>query len=158
MPGLSFMGHLAGIVTGTLQVYGGLDGWAIPDESYLRGMEDWTWIRHVQRKFPTYVSTTFSSELSIPRDPSGLRRAVTASLATIRGGVSRVLGAMGVVLFGRGREANANLYLWSSTPLVRTGNSGLSILTSASSVDDDDDDEDEWVGLPPAPATESSLV
>lgn len=144
MPNLSFMGHLAGILTGTLQLYGFFD-FAVPSESYLQKIETLNSLGPLV-SFPTFVTTPISlgdaSSSNGQRDPSALGRAIYQGLGTAANFVRDVAETIKVILFGRGREANANVQLPS--------------LGRAQPVDTlDDFEDDDWVGLP---APRSSMV
>mmetsp|Transcript_18522 Transcript_18522/g.44687 ORF Transcript_18522/g.44687 Transcript_18522/m.44687 type:complete len:422 (+) Transcript_18522:224-1489(+) len=132
MPNLSFLGHLSGILSGTMQSYGLLDAWFFPSPSY--------WIELEQQCQEAAAS---SSSLSSPllvlkkvlrkaRNANGYVLATNTSWTTAaaassasRDGSSRVLfqnsvcrymrGAVEkimVCIFGRGRSLNSNIRIW----------------------------------------------
>lgn len=107
MPNLSFLGHLSGIIAGTLQLHGIA---LIPKESYLRGMDDWNTLR--------WLSSTesFVGTMSIQTTPA--RNALNlVQLSANRGFraiitlFSNATGKFIVAIFRRGRAANSNIQL-----------------------------------------------
>ena len=139
MPGLSFMGHLAGIVTGTLQYHGVLDG-ILVEESYLKEMDSWSSLRWMS-SMSSFVPTCDTRE-NISQGRRGPQELVGAicRFAKVAGRlVMNVLETIKVIIFGRGRELNSNIQLeeWSRPVMGH-------------SLDDGDaEDEDDWSGLPP---------
>ena len=131
MPQASFLGHLAGILIGTMQCRGVLDA-LFPSDAWLRGYEA-SGGRLVE--WPGYVAVV------TPETRGG----TVASSCCRGGGVvpSVVAGArerVRVAIFGRGADANANIQMdallgaaWGSGDVVA-----------------DVEDDDEWAGLPAA--------
>jgi rhomboid domain-containing protein 1 len=150
MPNLSFVGHLSGILTGTLQSYGVLDVLFV-SEAYLQGMEKWSSLRLLTSQ-PNFVATPVTLE-NESRDAVSLRRALGNGLRMIWTFVKNVLETLVVCICGRGSEANDNIQLGgargASTPT-----------TGAATVDVDAgfDEEDDWVGLPPMPDRDESRI
>jgi hypothetical protein len=81
VPGLSFMGHLSGIVAGTLQLYGCLDC-IMPSETTLLRMDEWDSL-HWLKMTPSFVATTNYSSLPMGATLLSLRGAVSTRLAPI---------------------------------------------------------------------------
>lgn len=138
MPNLSFMGHLSGIITGTLQLYGFLDSFAMVDQSYLLEMDEWQSLGWLTSR-PNFVHTP-SSETGVllQRDASSILHSLRNGVCSLVVFVRNVGETIKVIVFGRGREANANIQLgeWTS-----------SLAGSPSAMDDEED----WAGLPPEP-------
>jgi rhomboid domain-containing protein 1 len=133
MPNLSLMGHLAGILTGTLQFFGVLDAILVSD-AYLQEMEKWIGLRFLTGQ-PNFVATPVSLDAA-PRDPAAFRRALGSGIQTAVTFVKNILETILVCIFGRSRDANDNIQLrW---PLAgRTGDAVAEF-----------EEEDDWVGLP----------
>lgn len=139
MPNLSFMGHLAGILTGTLHSYGTLEGIFI-GELYTKEMEGWMLLRtitSVPNFIPTPADTTTTTVL---RDgaSSSLGQAIWRAAQLILQFIKNVGETLHFIVLGRGQDANSNTQLGWGTTTSRT------VVESRS---DDFDDED-WVGLP----------
>jgi hypothetical protein len=138
MPNLSLLGHLAGIITGTMHVYGVLDLIAIPGEAALKEMEQWRSLRLLCSS-PHFVPTPSGRDLT--RSPVELRHSICSlgrSFAQHAGGA---LDAVKVVICGGGTRMNANIQLET-----------VSAASLKSLVGHRDDDEDDWSGLPGAAA------
>jgi membrane associated rhomboid family serine protease len=142
MPNLSFMGHLAGILTGTLQSYGALDGIMV-GEQYAKEMEGWAFLRPVTSR-PNYVSapTTSAADTTLlPRD--GLVQAACKGVQMVVKFGRDLLETLVYIVFGRGREANSNIQISGrATTVVENGS--------------DDFEDDDWVGLPVMPEAPNS--
>ena len=116
MPNLSFLGHLSGILAGTLQLYGGMSCRSVMLEQRLA----------LVRNFVPASSATESRGDT----PPSLRQACS----TVYTYIGHVLETIKVIIFGRGRQANSNIQLvdhddgddWVGLPLI---------------AEDDDDDE-----------------
>jgi hypothetical protein len=78
MPDLSFMGHLSGIVAGTLQLYGFLD-WAMPSDTLLLQMDDWSCGRRLAAA-PSFVATMSYSSLPLGTTLSTIRATLRTRL------------------------------------------------------------------------------
>jgi membrane associated rhomboid family serine protease len=112
MPNISFVGHLCGIIAGTLHLYGLLD-WFLLKESFLQEMEQWRILRFVTTKenfVPTPTSNLSSSD-PLRRDPRTLLVALRQGCQFFFTFLGNVLETIHVAIFGRGRRANANLHL-----------------------------------------------
>ena len=137
MPNLSFMGHLAGILTGTLQLYGALDAIMV-GEQYAKEMEGWPILRPVTSR-PNFISsptTTLTETTLLPRD--GLVQATCKGGQMVVKFVRDVVETLVYIVFGRGREANSNLHIFSrATTVVESGSDYF--------------EDDDWVGLPAMP-------
>jgi rhomboid domain-containing protein 1 len=138
MPNLSFLGHLAGILTGTLQFFGVLDVILVSD-AYLQEMEKWNGLRLLTSQ-PNFVPTPVSLETAPQRDPAAFRRALGSGVQVLGTFLKNILETILVCIFGRGRDANDNIQLgWPlATPTRRTDDA-----------DTEFEEEDDWVGLPP---------
>ncbi|KAL7534257.1 hypothetical protein ACHAWF_004769 [Thalassiosira exigua] len=143
MPQISFLGHLSGILVGTLQYYGALDV-LFPSEARLREWEASDRFE-VLRTQPGYASVP---EEGFRREPGDARAALSAGLGGVCLFVANVCETIKVCIFGRGAEANANIQLgelsaaWGSGD-VDASTGGAGALQSA-------EDDEEWVGLPAA--------
>ena len=133
MPNLSFMGHLAGILTGTLQFYGVLDVFLVSD-TYTQKMESWAGLRLLTAQ-PSFIATPVSLDTEpVRHDPADLRRAVGNGVMLVVGLVKNIAETLYVFIFGRGGDANANIQLGVGDAV-------------------DFEEEDDWVGLPPMSAS-----
>jgi len=152
LPNLSFMGHLSGILAGTLQMYGVLDVFAIPSNEYLQGLEERRRMSNLASKLPNFVPTPATDLLrSQYRDVGSLGQSVCGGIRTAAMFVLHVFETIRVVVFGRGRRANDNVQLlggWSAAP----GGGGGTSRFEVGSGESNDDDDDHWNGLPePSP-------
>ena len=138
MPNLSFCGHLAGIVTGTLHLHGLLDFILVTDESFLQEMDTWkiaTWLSSLH---PGFVPTPASIEMTVSQRGS-LGRTIVRGFRIVWSFLGNVVETAVVIVFGRGSGLNGNIQLRSL----------MTVSSNVESVDDEDyDEEDEWVGLP----------
>ena len=137
MPQISFLGHLSGILVGTLQYYG-LFKFLFPSESYLRECEMSERLAMI-RSQPGYVVVPEGSG----RDTAtpDIRSAIMGTLGSIALFGSNLCETVKVCIFGRGAEANAN---------IQMGEIGAVWGSSDASLSGDIEDDDEWVGLPMA--------
>jgi rhomboid domain-containing protein 1 len=136
MPNLSLMGHLAGVLTGTLQFFGVFDAILVSD-AYLQEMEKWNGLRFLTGQ-PSFVATPISLDAA-PRDPVAFRRALGTGIQTLVTFVGNILETILVCIVGRGRDASNNIQMgWPSAG--RTGDAVAEF-----------EEEDDWVGLPPMP-------
>lgn len=145
MPQISFLGHLSGILVGTLQYYGMLDK-LFPSETYLQECETFERLGFLRRQ-SGYIKTPETSELR-NRDASAgdFRSALFAAFGGIVLFIQNICETIKVCIFGRGTEANENIQLsapWGSSDTETAPTSGGGIIQ-------DFEDDDEWVGLPEA--------
>ena len=148
MPQISFVGHLAGIFVGTLQLYGVLDALVMPSDEYLRAMDEWPSLRRLTGR-ESFVRTPAegSAATSHVRDPSALIKAIRRGIGMTIKFVKDILVTLQVIIFGYGR-GNENTRI--GFRLDREGG-GETLLGDTPGLNDDDDDGD-WVGLPPVPS------
>jgi len=114
MPQVSFMGHLSGILVGTLQTYGGLD-WLLPSFSFLRNIEKWnlcTSIMNARGFIPTPTDSELMS-LNIIRvkgenDVSALMSCTCKVLKSILKFAKDVIETLKVCIFGYGPILGSN--------------------------------------------------
>jgi membrane associated rhomboid family serine protease len=119
MPNISFLGHLAGILTGNLQYFGFLDRYCLMSETFLVDLEARPFLRPLVT-FPTFVSTSQgSSGQYSPRlggDLMGSLRSMNRSVRNIFTMILKlvrnVMETLIVCIFGRGSRINANIQLW----------------------------------------------
>lgn len=142
MPNLSFVGHLAGILVGTLQLYGVFDPIMV-GEAYLQEMDGWRYLSFLASQ-PNYIPTPVSLDSTnhLRRDATGLRQAITNGVSLVFKFIRDVAETIIVCIFGRGRQSNANIQLpaWGSPSGSSAAGEGVPV---------DFDDDDDWVGLPP---------
>ena len=151
MPQISFLGHLSGILVGTLQYYGMLDI-LFPSDTYLREME-LTDSFELLRRQPGYVVVP-ESGIRRGETPRDIRAALLAGCGIIVVFVKNVCETIKVCIFGRGADANANIQLcapWGSPSddggaesqnLINAGGGGAGMAQG------DVEDDEEWIGLP----------
>lgn len=108
MPNLSFMGHLSGVLVGTLQVYGYLDV-LLPLDATLRELDSLATPCNT-RWFPNFVPTQQTTRGDAPS--GGLGRAL-GSIWTL---IKQFFEAVFVIIFGRGHRLNANISIWPTSP------------------------------------------
>lgn len=138
MPNLSFLGHLSGIMTGTLQYYGVLD--VITVGSDIDDYVIFSWL--TQR--PGFVSAP-SSDARNFQEPVALLHSLRTGVRTIVRLVKNVLETFSVCIFGRGRRWYANIRL----PCWDAGGSYSGLSSSEGRVLGTPLEEDEdWGGLP----------
>lgn len=109
MPNISFAGHLAGILAGTLQLYG-LP--IIPNESYLRHIDECSQLRSLT-SVPSFVATT---SLTIGRNWSANNGSSFDRCHAVTNIFKSIGQTFTVLLFGRGHAANANIRLVRADP------------------------------------------
>lgn len=141
MPNLSFMGHLAGIITGTLQSYGTLDC-ILVSEQYSKEMEGWTMLTAITSR-PHFVAIPSGGDMTMPRgEGSSLGQAAWRAGQMLLKFAKDVMETSQYILFGRGHEANSN---------IQVAGRGAAISATAVASGMDDFEDDDWVGLPPIP-------
>lgn len=102
MPGLSFMGHLSGILVGSLQVRGSLRV-LLPSTNALERMDQWGALSAITQ-LPCFCQTT--SDDGAPNTLGGAS-ILGPTGRYVRNGCSK----LSVAVFGRGRDANSNVAL-----------------------------------------------
>ena len=111
LPNLSFLGHLSGILVGTLQVHGFLDG-LLPVEETLCDLDALvtSWSTHI----PTQTNNLlhFVPTQRPGERPNGGIKQACRTVATV---FYQLWEALYVILFGRGQRLNANATLWSES-------------------------------------------
>lgn len=110
MPNLSFLGHLSGILTGTLQSHGALEC-IIPGDSYVRQMEEWNLLRWLVN-LPSFCPTPNTSGNRHTESATGMVGLVKRGGATVIKFVRDVLETLMVCIFGRGNRRNANIRIF----------------------------------------------
>eukprot|EP00581_Thalassiosira_minuscula_P018172 CAMPEP_0183715488 /NCGR_PEP_ID=MMETSP0737-20130205/9680_1 /TAXON_ID=385413 /ORGANISM="Thalassiosira miniscula, Strain CCMP1093" /LENGTH=266 /DNA_ID=CAMNT_0025944583 /DNA_START=261 /DNA_END=1061 /DNA_ORIENTATION=+ len=159
MPQISFLGHLSGILVGTLQYYGCFDQ-LFPSNSYLQQCEGSERMASLRRQ-PSFVNTPDTR--SWRRDGNGnnaggVRMALLAAFASIALYARYICETIQVCIFGRGANANANIQLnelgaaWGSPSSGDAAPSSSSVATTggAGTIQGNVEDDEEWVGLPAA--------
>jgi membrane associated rhomboid family serine protease len=144
IPGLSFLGHLSGILTGTLQYYGVFQHLLVSDH-FLREMESWSglnWLTSLQ----SFCATPSGNVLSRQPGASSLLHAIRNGVGMLFKLLRDVLETLRVCIFGRGHSSNGNIRF---TPLSQVelgggGGGGGGGRVLGTSLEEDDD----WGGLP----------
>lgn len=141
MPNLSFLGHLSGILTGTLQSYGSLDVLFV-SEAYLQEMESWSTLQWLVRQ-PNFVATPSGSS-RLFQESNSLGRSICNGVGMVVKFVRDLFETLGVCVFGRGRSLNSNIQLRGTPTAWPSGGRTVGV---GSAVEDVEDDQD-WNGLP----------
>ncbi|EJK46866.1 hypothetical protein THAOC_34449 [Thalassiosira oceanica] len=137
MPHISFLGHLSGILIGSLQYHGALNV-LFPREEYLQECETSERLS-VLRAQPSYVPTPESTGLR-GENGGGLQSAVLVGCGAVVQSVKNLCEAVRVIVFGRGAEMNSNIQL--GVPWDVDAAAGLN--DSLPLIEEDE----EWAGLP----------
>ena len=143
MPHISFLGHLSGILLGTLQLHGALDV-IFPSDEYLKNLETWPALETITAKSGFIkIPETGSPLRSVNRETGGFIPAVIAGFGALIQLVRNICETVKFAIFGRGTDANENIQLpgfaaaWGSAD------------NSAAGVEDINDSyDDEAAGLP----------
>jgi len=150
MPNLSFMGHLCGILAGSLQIEGYLE-WIMPGDSYLREMESWTLFRRLAglHSFQSPSSSGTVGGSRFGRSESGgilhvAKKGIILSFKYLYYFVETLY----IVIFGSGHQLNSNIRfdnLWFR-PRSRRGGPGavsrpVDVLQEAGDENDEDNQE-----------------
>ena len=144
MPNISFLGHLSGILVGTLQYFGALDV-LFPSEGYIRDCESSSERMAMLMRQPGYV---ILPEQGLRRETPDVRSALSAGFGCITAFISNVCDTNKVCIFGRGADANANISLGEFS--AAWGSSDVTTATSGAGTIQPVEDDEEWVGLPAA--------
>jgi membrane associated rhomboid family serine protease len=144
LPRASFWGHVAGILTGTLQVYGILP--MIPSDAYIRGMEEWESL-----EFLTSSRTFVECPTTIPErfEPAALLQGIQNGCSNLTSTIREMnlLDRANTRIFGSRRRAEPGHDIDSSTQRGTTA-------TFTLLMDDDDDDD----GNPGSDSLESGPI
>ena len=167
MPQASFLGHLSGILVGTMQCRGALNA-LFPSDARLRGWEAAAASAPLAfpAGWPGYVavggggagaSASASAAAAAAAADDGVRSASSSLAACYRGRVAPCIGgALGrarSAVFGRGADANSNIRMEMGELLGAawgSGDANAVVADSAWVAGGDVEDDDEWVGLPAA--------
>ena len=136
MPNLSFLGHLAGILNGTLEYYGALD-FLYVGNSFLIHLESLGWMRKLV-ELDSFVATTTQGQQIRADAPLVLPQPIRRILCVIKDKLASICGR------------NRFLRVWRSGNDVEFGvirppefYNGRFALSSANDTMSDDDDERE---------------
>jgi rhomboid domain-containing protein 1 len=166
MPQVSFLGHLSGILIGTIQCRGYLDG-LFPSSSRLRGWEASYGGVAVAAGYVPVRESDLPGWRSAAAEggggggagiaPDAVVRYASSVASRSRGIVRGACEGVRVVIFGRGDDANANARMddllgaaWGSGDVVATAANSTWGSGAGDYVEDYVEDDDEWVGLPAA--------
>jgi membrane associated rhomboid family serine protease len=141
MPNISFLGHLSGILAGTLQSGGQLNV-IMPSADYLRSCDESQRLQFAVSK-PNYIKTASNDVFAVFSSPSD-RSGISSGLAVIFKFIRDLLETIKVMIFGRGEGGNANIRFGTEE------NVSLNVLSAA--------DDDGWIGIPPVPPIRESEV
>jgi len=140
LPNLSLLGHLSGIITGTLQCYGLLDVMTVGSD--LDHCSACRWMVSI----PGFVSASTNNHNSSFQEPSALGRSLRGGTQIISKFIRHLAETIWVVIFGRGNRMNSNVRFWSnprsnSTSSQELPKGGRVLGTPL-------EDDEEWGGLP----------
>lgn len=130
MPQISFMGHLSGILIGTLQFHGSLDI-VFPSDEYLKESETFSSLQFLVNQPGFIKMPEAGSGLGQQEGSAGFFVAVGGSIALF---VKNICETLKVIIFGRGERSNENIQMgglgaaWGGSDSIR--------------------DEEGWNGLP----------
>jgi membrane associated rhomboid family serine protease len=142
MPNLSFLGHLSGLLVGTLQVHGALDC-ILPSDNYLRMCEKSRILQFLASK-PGFINIPpeeMMRDLIPRRERLGLAMALMTGIGIIWKFIKDVAETIKVCIFGYGNE-NRNIHISVEE---------MQSLGFGSRSTNDCNSEDEWDGLPAIP-------
>jgi rhomboid domain-containing protein 1 len=137
LPNLSFLGHLSGIITGTLQSYG-LFEFVIPGESYTSQMESLEVLRRLVN-LPSFVSTPNSSRFLYQRETGGIFKFIKRGCAFMIKLFKDVWETLFVCIFGRGSSLNSNIQIFGRGTMHADGPGKISYPTDI--IEEASDDE-----------------
>ena len=145
IPNVSFLGHLSGILVGTLQVYGLLDI-LLPSHEYRIQCDQMDFIRPATSQ-PNYIKTPIDDPNSVTgRSINDLRHALVRGCESTRRFLQHLLETIKVIIFGSERRENGHEYapfMDEEMNVVGNNSSGVSRPSNF--------DNDEWSGLPSRP-------
>ncbi|KAL7459319.1 hypothetical protein ACHAWC_011042 [Mediolabrus comicus] len=130
MPQISFMGHLSGILIGTMQFHGSLDI-VFPSDEYLKESETFSSLQFLVNQPGFIKMPEAGSGLGQREGSAGFFVAVGGSIALF---VKNICETLKVIIFGRGERSNENIQMgglgaaWGGSDSIR--------------------DEEGWNGLP----------
>lgn len=150
IPGnISFTGHLCGMLSGTLHLYGLLDV-VMVNAAFLQEIEHWSVLRSLTSK-DNYVPTPSSNnsgESQLPRRGlKNLLRSIHPAFQTVIRIAYNVLETIYVAIFGRGTRLNSNNQLGRIRNPFGAAQRPQHDNNHNQAVIDEDEDE-EWGGLP----------
>lgn len=146
MPQISFLGHLSGILVGTLQYYGVLDK-LFPSDTYLQECETSERLGFLRRQ-DGYVNVP---EAGWRREtPDSIGVALLTACGCIAMLAKKLCEKIKIIIFGRGAEANANIQLGELGAAWGSGDANTATATGGAGTIQDAEDDEEWVGLPAA--------
>ena len=161
MPNLSFLGHLSGILIGTLQVYGSLDSICFPSPDYLRKLEQQRFprLQQLSSNNPGYIPTPSDEELrqfmnrsSSSGDRTSLRTAIRNGLIMVWTFVCNVAETIKVCLFGYGGSNNNRNVQFTSE---ETSVLGFNFNNNNTNVEDHSNND--WIGLPETSQSKTTI-
>jgi rhomboid domain-containing protein 1 len=141
LPNLSFLGHLSGIVTGTLQYYGLLDLITVGSDL------DHCSACQCLVTMPGFVAAPSNDNIRSFQEPSALGHTLRVGAQAVITFIRHFTETFSVIIFGRGNRFNANARFWSNG---RSGSGAQELHTFngghvlGSALEDDED----WGGLP----------
>ncbi|EEC50578.1 predicted protein [Phaeodactylum tricornutum CCAP 1055/1] len=104
MPGLSFTGHLVGILVGTLQLYGGLN-WILWGEERLKRVDNWSRLDFLTRQH-NFCPTTAETGCQVGGQSSSLMGSVRQGSVIVRRFLFYVLAGIQSILFSSYNPVN----------------------------------------------------
>jgi hypothetical protein len=156
---VSFTGHLCGIISGFMEIYGLLD-FVLVNNSYLHEMEQWDLLRPFTCK-ENFVATpttnnnsnsnsNTTSDHQFRRDPRKLLRSIRVGVQLFFQFCWNVLVTLQVAIFGRGQRANSNIQFGRiRNPWATTAQNTTAAVHDQTDNDlGDAPDDEEWGGLP----------
>jgi rhomboid domain-containing protein 1 len=143
MPHISFLGHLSGILLGTLQLHGALDI-IFPSDTYLQHIETLDALERITSK-PGFIRMPESGSplRNVSRDAGGFLPAIFGAFGALVQFIFHVCETIKFAIFGRGAAANENIQL----PAL-WGSADNSTMGAGSNDNINDIYDDEAAGLP----------
>jgi len=163
MPHLSLLGHLSGVVCGTLQAYGMLDSICLPSGEYLRSCDDGcrtvlTKLRAPSAVAERYINTSLNPPpsvvvLPLQRDTTVLRRKISSCLGIGCRFLRRGGRNLRTVVFGHPEAPHENIMF--DTDGIKAS-MGIVFGNGENDGTGDGSDDNPWVGLPSIPESSSA--